>query len=98
MYSNYGVIDGVFYPLPVEAKYIIQESSGAWYWTNKKPRHVIDEETKEIVMWTAKKTPIQYKTTQGFDRVVVTDKPLDFLQTCTSTINTANLPNPAIFR
>ena len=53
------VIDGLYIPLPEEAKYAFQENNGVWYWSSRRPRIVFAEHdlAKEIG-WTHTKKPV----------------------------------------
>lgn len=52
------VIDTVVFRLPAEAKYVMQDSRGSWFWSPRRPR--IKEGD-----WTPNKTPLQRELSNG---------------------------------
>ena len=70
------MIDNHIYKLPSEAKYYFQSPTGVWYWLDSKPYKMVQEKSNgKVVDWTPQKKPIQIKTLDGFDRVLVTETP-----------------------
>lgn len=61
--GNYSVpvlaIDGIYIPLPENAKYAFQEQNGVWYWSSRRPRKVFAEHDKSTeIGWMHNKKPI----------------------------------------
>lgn len=93
-------IDGIWIPLPHEAKFVAQENNGVWFWFARKPRVVYDDEgPKEPIAWGFKnKRPIQYKNDKGYDASLVTAvAPDNWLDTLTRTIRSEDMPSEIFF-
>ena len=75
----FAVIDGHKIFLPSEAKYVMQDRRGLWYYSTRKPRPKDGD-------WTPNKTSIACKTAQGFVRALRTDTRVEWLDTCQRTV------------
>ena len=73
------VIDGKKVFLPAEAKYVMQDRRGLWYYSTRKPRPKEGD-------WTPNKTSISCRTDQGYVRALKTDVEVAWLDTCQRTI------------
>ena len=89
-------VEGILqvFELPPEARYIVQNKHGQWFWCEKKARITFVEKTNIPDDWFSSKHPIQIKV-NGYDRVLATDKPLDWKTTQVQTIVDKNMPNYA---
>lgn len=82
------IIDNQVYRLPSEARYYFQSPNGVWYWHTSKPYKMVEEKSGgKPVDWTPQKQPIQTKSLEGWDRVVISNPPpeqgwLDTVQAC----------------
>lgn len=57
--GNVLCLDGIHIPLPDEAKYVMQEPNGVWYYTTRRPRFIFDEDDKaKEIGWMHKKNPV----------------------------------------
>jgi hypothetical protein len=73
------LIDGVHIFLPEDAKYVFQESNGVWYWSSRRPRIVLDDETGEDLCWSHKnKYPITFYSAEGYQQAFITDVLVDW--------------------
>ena len=79
----FAVIEGKKVYLPPEAKYIMQDRRGIWYYTNRKPRPKEGD-------WTPNKTSIACRTEQGYVRALKTDPVQPWLDTCQRTVRMAS--------
>lgn len=75
----FAVIEGKKVFLPPEAKYVMQDRRGIWYYSTRKPRPKEGD-------WTPNKTSIACLTEQGYVRALKTDSPVEWLQTCQRTV------------
>jgi hypothetical protein len=75
----FAVIEGQKVFLPAEAKYIMQDRRGLWYYSSRKPRPKEGD-------WTPNKTSIACRTEHGYVRALKTDNVLQWLDTCQRTI------------
>jgi len=75
----FAVIEGKKVFLPPEAKYVMQDRRGLWFYSNRKPRTSEGD-------WTPNKTSIACRTDTGFVRVLKTDTRVPWLDTCQRTI------------
>ncbi len=75
----FAVIDGKKVYLPEEAKYVMQDCRGIWFFCKRKPR--ISEGD-----WTVNKTSIACKTNRGFVRALRTQTDSPWLNSCQRTI------------
>ncbi len=75
----YAVIEGRKVYLPQEAKYVMQDRRGLWYYSTRKPRPKEGD-------WTPNKTSISCLTEQGYVRALKTDTRVEWLQTCQRTV------------
>ncbi len=64
--------------LPAEAKYVMQDCRGVWFYSKRKPR--ISEGD-----WSANKTCICCQTDSGCVRVLQTESTVPWLETCQPT-------------
>ena len=75
----FAVIGGKKVFLPGEAKYVMQDRRGLWYYSNRKPRPKEGD-------WTPNKTSIACRTEQGYVRALKTDTERMWLDTCQRTV------------
>ena len=75
----YAVIEGKKVYLPPEAKYIMQDRRGLWYYSTRKPRPKEGD-------WTPNKTSISCRTEAGYVRALRTETVQPWLQTCQRTV------------
>ena len=75
----FAVIEGRKVFLPAEAKYVMQDRRGLWYYSTRKPRPKEGD-------WTPNKTSIACLTEQGYVRALKTETRVEWLQTCQRTI------------
>ena len=75
----FAVIAGKKVFLPEEAKYVMQDRRGIWYYSTRKPRPKEGD-------WTPNKTSISCRTEQGYVRALQTDVEVAWLDTCQRTI------------
>ena len=75
----FAVIDGRKIYLPEEAKYVMQDRRGIWFFCKRKPR--ISEGD-----WTVNKTSIACRTNRGLVRALRTDTDSPWLNSCQRTI------------
>ena len=75
----FAVIEGKKVYLPTEAKYVMQDRRGLWYYSTRKPRAKEGD-------WTPNKTSIACRTDRGYVRALKTDTVLQWLDTCQRTV------------
>ena len=75
----FAVIGGKKVYLPDDARYVMQDRRGLWYYSTRKPR------TKEGD-WTPNKTSIACRTDHGYVRALKTDAARQWLDTCQRTV------------
>ena len=75
----FAVIGGKKVFLPAEAKYVMQDRRGLWYYSARKPRPKEGD-------WTPNKTSIACMTERGYVRALKTDTVAQWLDTCQRTI------------
>lgn len=75
----FAVIDGKKVFLPAEAKYVMQDRRGLWYYSTRKPRPKEGD-------WTPNKTSIACRNERGFVRALKTASPARWLDTCQRTV------------
>ena len=75
----FAIIDGKKIYLPEDARYVMQDSRGIWFFCNRKPRISEDD-------WTVNKTSIACKTTRGVVRALRTEARSPWLDSCQRTI------------
>ncbi|MFT4729336.1 MAG: hypothetical protein ACI9UN_003853 [Granulosicoccus sp.] len=75
----FAVIEGKKVFLPSEAKYVMQDRRGLWFYSVRKPRPKEGD-------WTPNKTSISCRTDRGFVRVLKTDTKTEWLKTCQRTV------------
>ena len=75
----FAVIGGQKVFLPAEAKYVMQDRRGLWYYSTRKPRPKEGD-------WTPNKTSIACKNEQGFVRALQTETSIEWLETCQRTV------------
>ena len=75
----FAVIGGKKVFLPADAKYVMQDRRGLWYYSSRKPRPKEGD-------WTPNKTSIACRTEQGYVRALKTDVELAWLDTCQRTV------------
>lgn len=82
---NFAIIEGIPIELPWDAKFIVQDKRGCWFYASRRPR--IKEED-----WTPKKHPIQIFTAQGHQRVLQTDVVNSWENSLQMIVTKNNLP------
>lgn len=75
----FAVIEGKKVFLPFDAKYVMQDRRGLWYYSSRKPRPKEGD-------WTPNKTSIACRTERGYVRALKTDTALSWLDTCQRTV------------
>lgn len=75
----FAVIEGKKVYLPAEAKYVMQDRRGLWYYSTRKPRPKEGD-------WTPNKTTIACRTERGYVRALKTDTVQQWLETCQRTV------------
>ena len=75
----YAVIGGRKVYLPSDAKYVMQDRRGIWFYCKRKPRTSEGD-------WTPNKTSIACRNEQGYVRALKTDVELGWLDTCQRTV------------
>ncbi|MFT4518345.1 MAG: hypothetical protein ACI9JM_000726 [Halioglobus sp.] len=75
----FAVIEGKKVFLPAEAKYVMQDRRGLWYYSTRKPRPKEGD-------WTPNKTSIACLTERGYVRALKTDTIVQWLDTCQRTV------------
>ncbi len=84
----FAVIDGKKVFLPPEAKYIMQDRRGLWYYSSRKPRPKEGD-------WTPNKTSIACRSEGGYVRALKTETRLPWLETCQRTVRMMKGASPA---
>ena len=79
----FAVIGGKKVFLPAEAKYVMQDRRGLWYYSTRKPRPKEGD-------WTPNKTSIACRLERGFVRALKTDTNIPWLETCQRTVRILN--------
>ena len=74
----YAVIEGRKVYLPAEAKYVMQDCRGLWFYSKRKPRTSEGD-------WTANKTSIACRNEKGFVRALRTEPLIPWLETSQKT-------------
>ncbi|MCR9106770.1 MAG: hypothetical protein NXI15_15865 [Gammaproteobacteria bacterium] len=75
----FAVIEGQKVFLPADAKYVMQDRRGIWYYSTRKPRPKEGD-------WTPNKTSIACRTEHGYVRALRTETKVEWLQTCQRTV------------
>jgi len=75
----FAVIEGKKVYLPSDAKYVMQDRRGLWYYSSRKPRPKEGD-------WTPNKTSIACRTERGYVRALKTDTVLLWRDTCQRTV------------
>ncbi|MCB1678859.1 MAG: hypothetical protein KDI16_09275 [Halioglobus sp.] len=75
----FAVIGGKKVFLPAEAKYVMQDRRGLWYYSTRKPRPKEGD-------WTPNKTSIACRNEAGYVRALKTDTERQWLETCQRTV------------
>ena len=75
----FAVIDGKKVFLPEDAKYVMQDRRGIWYYCKRKPRTTEGD-------WTPNKTSISCRNEAGYVRALKTDMQRKWLETCQRTV------------
>ena len=75
----FAVIEGKKVYLPENARYVMQDSRGIWFFCNRKPRISEDD-------WTVNKTSIACKTDRGVVRALKTEARSPWLDSCQRTV------------
>ncbi len=75
----FAVIGGNKVFLPQDAKYVMQDRRGLWFYSSRKPRPKEGD-------WTPNKTSISCRTEAGYVRALRTDTNLPWLETCQRTV------------
>ena len=75
----FAVIEGKKVFLPADAKYVMQDRRGLWYYSSRKPRPKEGD-------WTPNKTSIACRTERGYVRALKTDTVVQWLDTCQRTV------------
>jgi hypothetical protein len=75
----FAVIGGKKVFLPADARYVMQDRRGLWYYSSRKPRPKEGD-------WTPNKTSIACRTETGCVRALRTDTVQEWLDTCQRTV------------
>ena len=75
----FAVIEGKKVYLPSDARYVMQDRRGLWYYSSRKPRPKEGD-------WTPNKTSIACRTEMGYVRALKTDTVQQWLNTCQRTV------------
>ena len=75
----FAVIGGQKVFLPEDARYVMQDRRGLWYYSSRKPRPKEGD-------WTPNKTSIACRTERGYVRALKTDTVQQWLDTCQRTV------------
>ena len=87
----FAVIEGKKVFLPAEAKYVMQDRRGLWYYSTRKPRPKEGD-------WTPNKTSIACLTERGYVRALKTDTVVQWLDTCQRTVRMVGSSDGAVRR
>jgi len=79
----FAVIEGQKVFLPEDAKYVMQDRRGLWFYSNRKPRPKEGD-------WTPNKTSIACRLDKGFVRALKTEVNVPWLETCQRTVRIVN--------
>ena len=80
----FAVIEGKKIYLPENARYVMQDSRGIWFFCNRKPRISEDD-------WTVNKTSIACKTDRGVVRALKTEARSPWLDSCQRTVRVVSI-------
>ncbi len=75
----FAVIEGKKVYLPEDAKYVMQDKRGLWFYSSRKPRPKEGD-------WTPNKKSIACRTEAGYVRALKTEVALPWLDTCQRTV------------
>ena len=75
----FAVIAGKKVYLPAEAKYVMQDRRGLWFYSTRKPRQKEGD-------WTPNKTSIACLNERGYVRALKTESDREWLETCQRTV------------
>ena len=75
----FAVIEGRKVFLPSEAKYVMQDKRGLWFFAARKPRPTEGD-------WTPNKSSIACLTDRGYVRALKTETSIPWLDTCQRTV------------
>ena len=75
----FAVIEGKKVFLPSDAKYVMQDRRGLWFYCSRKPRPKEGD-------WTPNKTSIACRNERGLVRALKTDTVTPWLDTCQRTV------------
>ena len=75
----FAVIGGKKVFLPADARYVMQDRRGLWYYSSRKPRPKEGD-------WTPNKISIACRTELGYVRALKTDTVQQWLDTCQRTV------------
>ena len=75
----FAVIEGKKVFLPDDAKYVMQDRRGIWYYSSRKPRPKEGD-------WTPNKTSIACRNEEGYVRALQTEARVEWLETCQRTV------------
>lgn len=81
----FAVIEGKKVYLPAEARYVMQDRRGLWYYSTRKPRPKEGD-------WTPNKTSIACRNERGYVRALKTDSVVGWLDTCQRTVRMVKSP------
>lgn len=79
----FAVIEGKKVFLPEDAKYVMQDRRGLWFYSSRKPRPKEGD-------WTPNKTSIACRAERGYVRALKTDTNVPWLETCQRTVRIIN--------
>jgi hypothetical protein len=82
----FAVIAGRKVFLPEDARYVMQDRRGLWYYSSRKPRPKEGD-------WTPNKTSIACRTEAGYVRALKTDTVQQWLDTCQRTVRMVRSTN-----
>jgi len=77
--GTYVIINRDKVVLPNDAKFVMQDKRGIWYYTSRHPRIKNND-------WTPNKLPIQVKNNKGYVRPLMTDADSNWANTVQATI------------
>lgn len=75
----FAVIEGKKVYLPEDAKYVMQDKRGLWFYSSRKPRPKEGD-------WTPNKKSISCRNDNGYVRALKTEVVLPWLETCQRTV------------
>jgi hypothetical protein len=79
----FAVIEGKKVFLPEDARYVMQDRRGLWFYSTRKPRPKEGD-------WTPNKTSIACRLEKGYVRALKTDTCVPWLETCQRTVRIVN--------